>query len=109
MVWTVSGRSDFGMTAVDRNRSGNVVRREIINVDSEFLVVSAMNVEIADQAIPNVRAMANRRNKPIGWTREKNRNGGRRSVFLIQRPAMLRTSLTNSPALITSPSGGELP
>src|SRR5207247_474115 len=45
------------MTAVERNNSGNVVRSEIIRVDSEFRVVNAMNVEIPDQAMPNPKAI----------------------------------------------------
>ena len=53
------------MTAVDRNKRGNVVRREIINVDSEFRVVNAMNVEIPDQAMPKAKAIPNRRTRPM--------------------------------------------
>src|ERR1700704_3200678 len=43
MFLTLSVKSAFGMTAVERNRSGNVVRSEIIRVDSEFFVAKAMN------------------------------------------------------------------
>src|SRR2546429_9981332 len=54
-------------------------------------------------------ACVNKTNQTIGWTREKKRNGGRRRVFLIHRPAMLPTSPRNSPADITSTSDGERP
>src|SRR5436853_6408555 len=45
-------------------------------------------------------AAVKRTNHTIGCTREKKRNGGRRKVFLIHRPAMLPTSPKNSPAVI---------
>src|SRR5438046_1318391 len=109
MARTLSCRSGFGITAVERNNSGNVVRSEIINVDSEFRVVKAMNVEMPDHAMPNPKAIAKRTSPSTGWAREKKRKGGRRRVFLIHRPAMLPTSPAKSPADITSASDGGSP
>ncbi len=54
-------------------------------------------------------AAVKRTNHTTGWTREKKRNGGRRSVFLIHRPAILPTSPAKSPAVITSTSDGGRP
>src|SRR5439155_27385961 len=54
-------------------------------------------------------AAVKRTNHTTGWTREKKRNGGRRRVFLIHRPAMLPTSPAKSPGDITSASDGGRP
>src|SRR5439155_25223383 len=75
------------------------VRLEVVPV---VLAKPGMSAIFANAAVK-------RTNHTIGWTREKKRNGGRLRVFLIHRPAMLPTSPKNSPAAITSASGGEPP
>ncbi len=51
-ICTQGARNCFGMTAVERNSIGNTNMIEMTSVDSEFLVVSATNVEMPDQAMP---------------------------------------------------------